>query len=170
MPYASINPYTSELVKSFPDATDAEVAGAIDQAQAAFQTWKHTSFAVRATVMRAAAELLRRQCDDYARLLTLEMGKLFAEARAEVALAADIFDYYARHAESLLAPQQLPVASPDEGSAMLVHEPLGVLLAIEPWNFPYYQIARIIAPQLSAGNTMLLKHASNVPQLSLIHI
>jgi succinate-semialdehyde dehydrogenase/glutarate-semialdehyde dehydrogenase len=164
MPYASINPYTSELVKSFPDATDAEVASAIDQADAAFQTWKASGFAARATVMRAAADLLRSQCDDYARLLTIEMGKLFAEARAEVALAADIFDYYANHAEALLAPQQLPVASAAEGDAMLVHEPLGVLLAIEPWNFPYYQIARIIAPQLSAGNTMLLKHASNVPQ------
>ena len=88
MPYASINPYTSELVKSYPDATDAEVAVAIDQAHAAFLTWKRTGFAARATVMRAAADLLRRQCDDYARLLTLEMGKLFSEARAEVALAA----------------------------------------------------------------------------------
>ncbi len=164
MPYASINPYTSELVKSFPDATDAEVSVAIDQAHAAFLRWRHTGFAERASVMRVAAGLLRERCDDYARLLTVEMGKLYTEAKAEVALAADIFDYYARHAEGLLAPQPLPVASADEGSAMLVHEPLGVLLAIEPWNFPYYQIARIIAPQLSAGNTMLLKHASNVPQ------
>lgn len=164
MPYASINPYTSELLKSYPDATDAEVSVAIDQAHAAFQTWKHTGFAERAAVMRAAAGLLRQQCDDYARLLTIEMGKLYSEAKAEVALAADIFDYYARNAERLLAPSALPVASADHGSAMLVHEPLGVLLAIEPWNFPYYQIARIIAPQLSAGNTMLLKHASNVPQ------
>ena len=164
MPYASVNPYTSELVKSFPDATDAEVAAAIDQADAAFRSWRHSGFAARAAVMRAAAGLLRSQCDDYARLLTIEMGKLLTEARAEVALAADIFDYYAKHAETLLAPQTLPVASPDEGRAILVHEPLGVLLAIEPWNFPYYQIARIIAPQLSAGNTMLLKHAANVPQ------
>jgi succinate-semialdehyde dehydrogenase/glutarate-semialdehyde dehydrogenase len=79
-------------------------------------------------------------------------------------LSADIFEYYARNAEKLLAPQRLAVTNPAEGEAMIVHDPLGVLLAIEPWNFPYYQIARIIAPQLSAGNTMLLKHASNVPQ------
>ncbi len=92
------------------------------------------------------------------------MGKLLCEAKAEVELSADIFDYYATHAAALLASEPLPVADPAEGQAELVCEPLGVLLAIEPWNFPYYQIARIIAPQLSAGNTMLLKHASNVPQ------
>ena len=92
------------------------------------------------------------------------MGKLFSEAKAEVQLSANIFEYYARKAEVLLAPEKLPVASPLEGEAELVLEPLGVLLAVEPWNFPYYQIARIIAPQLSAGNTILLKHASNVPQ------
>lgn len=77
-------------------------------------------------------------------------------------LSAQIFEYYVKHAEGLLAPETLPVANPKEATARIVHEPLGVLLAIEPWNFPYYQIARIIAPQLSAGNTILLKHASNV--------
>lgn len=91
------------------------------------------------------------------------MGKVFSEAKAEVELSADIFDYYARNARALLASERLPVGNP-EGEAVLMHDPLGVLLCIEPWNFPYYQIARIIAPQLSAGNTMLLKHASNVPQ------
>jgi succinate-semialdehyde dehydrogenase/glutarate-semialdehyde dehydrogenase len=92
------------------------------------------------------------------------MGKIFAEAQAEVELSAKIFEYYVRNAEALLKPEILPVLDPAEGDAILVHEPLGVLLAIEPWNFPYYQIARILAPQLSAGNTVLLKHASNVPQ------
>ncbi len=92
------------------------------------------------------------------------MGKLLTEAKAEVELSAAIFEYYAKNAEALLAPEKLPVANPAEGEATLVCDPLGVLLAIEPWNFPYYQIARIIAPQLSAGNTMLLKHAANVPQ------
>lgn len=99
-----------------------------------------------------------------ARLLTLEMGKLIAEARAEVELSAQIFEYYVKHAEGLLAPETLPGANPKEATSQIVHEPLGVLLAIEPWNFPYYQITRIIVPQLSAGNTILLKHASNVPQ------
>ena len=114
--------------------------------------------------MQGAADILRKDIDAYAPILTTEMGKLLAEAKAEVQLSADIFEYYARNAEILLAPEKVPVANPAEGEAVLVHDPLGVLLAIEPWNFPYYQIARIIAPQLSAGNTMLLKHAANVPQ------
>lgn len=164
MAYATTNPYTGETLITFPEATDAAVQAAITAADAAFQQWRQTSFAERAKVMHAAAEILRGQTDDYAKLLTLEMGKLMSEARAEVGLSADILDYYAVNAERLLKPEQLPVADKAEGEAILVHEPLGVLLAIEPWNFPYYQIARIIAPQLSAGNTMLLKHASNVPQ------
>ncbi|MBB5942717.1 NAD-dependent succinate-semialdehyde dehydrogenase [Xanthomonas sp. 3307] len=164
MAYTTRNPYTGELLASFPEATDAQVLAAIGAADAAFQHWKQTSFAERAKVMHAAARLLRANTREYACLLTLEMGKLIGEAEAEVRLSADIFEYYAVNAERLLAPEHLPVADPAEGRAMVVHEPLGVLLAIEPWNFPYYQIARIIAPQLSAGNTVLLKHASNVPQ------
>ncbi|MBB6250111.1 NAD-dependent succinate-semialdehyde dehydrogenase [Nitrospirillum iridis] len=164
MPYATTNPYTGEVLKTFPDATDAEVDSAVADAHAAFLAWRETSFAHRAGIMRKAADILRAEVDAYARLLTLEMGKLYTEAKAEVELSARIFEYYADKAEALLAPEKLPVADPAEGEAVLVCEPLGVLLAIEPWNFPYYQIARIIAPQLSAGNTMLLKHASNVPQ------
>ncbi|MEE3661420.1 NAD-dependent succinate-semialdehyde dehydrogenase [Brenneria sp. g21c3] len=164
MAYATTNPYTGELIKTFPDATDAEVSSAIEHAHATFLTWKNTSFAERRAVIQRAADLLRKDSDEHAKLLTLEMGKLFTEAKAEVELSAQIFEYYAKNAESLLAPEKLPVADPAEGDAVVYHDPLGVLLAIEPWNFPYYQIARIIAPQLSAGNTILLKHASNVPQ------
>lgn len=168
MAYATTNPYTGEVVKTFNDATDTEVTAAIEKAHATFLKWKDTGFAERARVMRKAAELLRADKRSYAELLTLEMGKIIGEAEAEVELSAAIFEYYADYAEKLLAPEKLPVADPAEGEAILVHEPLGVLLAIEPWNFPYYQIARIIAPQLSAGNTMLLKHASNVPQSAAI--
>lgn len=164
MSYATINPYTGETVATFPEATDAEVANALDRADAAFHEWRKTSFAHRAAVLQKAADLLRRDADEHARILTLEMGKLFAEAKAEVELSAKIFEYYVRNAEKLLAPEKLPVLDPEEGEAVLVHEPLGILLAIEPWNFPYYQIARILAPQLSAGNVLILKHASNVPQ------
>lgn len=164
MAYATINPYTGETLKIFPNATDAEVAEAISVAHNAFLQWRETSFAERAAILQAAADLLRRDADRHARLLTLEMGKLLTEAKAEVELSAKIFEYYVRNAEALLQPEKLPVLDPAEGEAMVVHEPLGVLLAIEPWNFPYYQIARILAPQLSAGNTLLLKHASNVPQ------
>lgn len=168
MAYATINPYTNKLVQQFPDATDAQVQQAITQADQTFQSWKTTSFAQRAQILRQAAALLRQDKRRYANILTLEMGKLTAEAEGEVEISAQIFEYYATHAESLLKPEKLPVADPAEGEAVVVHEPLGVLLAIEPWNFPFYQIARIIAPQLSAGNTILLKHASNVPQSAAI--
>ncbi|MBT9371212.1 NAD-dependent succinate-semialdehyde dehydrogenase [Rhizobium sp. CSW-27] len=164
MSYATISPYTGETLATFADATDAEVSAALDQADSAFHAWRQTSFAERGRILQNAADLLRRDCDAYAKLLTLEMGKLFSEAKAEVQLSARIFEYYVRHAEALLTPETLPVLDPAEGKAVLVCEPLGVLLAIEPWNFPYYQIARILAPQLSAGNTLILKHASNVPQ------
>ncbi|KDB09290.1 Succinate-semialdehyde dehydrogenase (NAD(P)(+)) [Burkholderia sp. lig30] len=164
MAYASINPYTGELIKTFPDATDAQVNEAIEKAHHAFLAWKELSFAQRGAILQRAADLLRQRAKDYARLLTLEMGKITVEALGEVEISARIFEYYVKHAESLLAPERLPVADPSEGEAVLVHEPLGIILAIEPWNFPYYQIARILAPQLAAGNTMLLKHASNVPQ------
>ncbi|WP_412485953.1 NAD-dependent succinate-semialdehyde dehydrogenase [Shewanella chilikensis] len=164
MAYATINPFSGELIKEFPNATDAEVTEAIESAHQAFLSWRNTSFANKAEILNRAAALLRDSKRRYAELLTLEMGKVIGEAEAEVELSAQILEYYAEHAERLLAPQKLPVADPAEGEALLVNEPLGVLLAIEPWNFPYYQIARILAPQLSAGNTLLLKHASNVPQ------
>jgi succinate-semialdehyde dehydrogenase/glutarate-semialdehyde dehydrogenase len=162
--YATINPYTGELLKTFADASDAEVDQAIQNAHAAFRQWRETSFAQRSAILQKAADLLRRDSDSYARLLTLEMGKLISEAKDEVELVARIFEYYAEYAETLLEPENVPVADLAEGDAVLVTEPLGVLLAIEPWNFPYYQIVRIVAAQLAAGNTMLLKHASNVPQ------
>ena len=164
MAYKTQNPYTGEVLQTFPEATDAEVSVAITKAHEAFLGWRRLSFAERGKILQKAADLLRASVDDYARLLTLEMGKLFTEAKAEVELSAKIFEYYVQNAERLLQPEKLEVADPAEGEAILVCEPLGVLLAIEPWNFPYYQIARIIAPQLSAGNTILLKHASNVPQ------
>ncbi|PTW63382.1 succinate-semialdehyde dehydrogenase/glutarate-semialdehyde dehydrogenase [Breoghania corrubedonensis] len=164
MPYATTNPFTGELVKTFPDATDSEVEKAIAKAHETFLSWKQTSFAERGAILQKAADLLRAEETELAGLLTLEMGKIVSEAKAEVELSARILEYYVENAEALLAPQNLPVLNAAEGKAKIVHEPLGVLLAVEPWNFPYYQIARILAPQLSAGNTVLLKHASNVPQ------
>ncbi|WP_137221993.1 NAD-dependent succinate-semialdehyde dehydrogenase [Shewanella sp. MEBiC00475] len=161
MTYETRNPYTGALLVTFPDATDFEVNQAIENAHVAFLSWKETGFTERARVMHAAAEILRREVDYFANLLTIEMGKLVSEAKAEVALSADIFDYYATNAQTLLAPQKLPVT---DCEAEIIAEPLGVLLAIEPWNFPFYQVVRIAAPQISAGNTLLLKHASNVPQ------
>ncbi|QUN07269.1 NAD-dependent succinate-semialdehyde dehydrogenase [Shewanella yunxiaonensis] len=164
MSYATVNPYTGELVKKFPDATDEQVEQALTDAHTAFLNWRETSFAHRGEILQRAAKILRDNKRKYAEVLTLEMGKVIGEAEAEVELSAQILEYYVKYAEKLLAPEKLPVADPAEGNATLVHEPLGTILAIEPWNFPYYQIARILAPQLSAGNTVILKHASNVPQ------
>ncbi|MBO1324519.1 NAD-dependent succinate-semialdehyde dehydrogenase [Acetobacter sp. TBRC 12305] len=164
MAYATINPFTEEQLKVFPNTTPADIETALAKGHAAFQTWKNTPIAQRTRILQNAADILRANLDEYAKLLTVEMGKLFAEAQAETELSAAIFEYYALNAERLLAAEILPVASLKEGRAKIVFEPQGIILAIEPWNFPYYQVARIIAPQLAAGNTVILKHASNVPQ------
>jgi len=164
MAYATINPYTGELVKTFPNATDAEARNAVAEAQEAFLKWREMSFAERGAILRKAAEILRRDKAKHAALITLEMGKITAEAESEIAFSADILEYYAEHAGRLLAPHKLHVTNKTDGEATLIYQPLGVLLAIEPWNFPYYQVARVLAPQLAAGNALLLKHASCVPQ------
>ncbi len=164
MAYQSTNPFTGEVFATFPTTTDAELEQAIAKADQAFKSWRSSSFAERRAVMEKAAAILRAETDDFAKIMTLEMGKTLAEARAEVELSAQILDYYARYAEELLQPQKLDVADPKTGRAVVYNEPLGVLLAIEPWNFPLYQVIRILAPQISAGNTILLKHASILPQ------
>ncbi|KAA8732754.1 NAD-dependent succinate-semialdehyde dehydrogenase [Acinetobacter qingfengensis] len=163
MAYATVNPYTGETLKTFANASEEQVITAIDQAHQTFQSWKETSFAQRAEILNKAASILRKETDKYAQYLTLEMGKLFTEAKLETILSAEIFEYYAKNAEQLLAPEKLSTDT-NGIEATIYHEPQGVLLAVEPWNFPFYQIARILAPQLSAGNTVILKHASNVPQ------
>ncbi|GAA0478622.1 MULTISPECIES: NAD-dependent succinate-semialdehyde dehydrogenase [Tatumella] len=164
MAFSTINPYTGETVKQFNDATDSEISAAISRADQTFAEWRQLAIAQRTVILQKAADILREKTQFFAEIITLEMGKIIGEARAEVELSASIFEYYVKNAEQLLKDQPLPVADPAEGQAVLVHEPLGVLLAVEPWNFPFYQIARILAPQLAAGNTLLLKHASNVPQ------
>jgi succinate-semialdehyde dehydrogenase / glutarate-semialdehyde dehydrogenase len=168
MAYQTINPYTNEVVATFPDATKEEVDAAIAAAHEAFLSWRHSPFSSRTTVLAKAAELLRADRRRYAELLTLEMGKVIAEAEAEVDLSADILQYYADRGETLLEPETAPVAYASEGDVKIVNEPLGALLTVEPWNFPYYQVVRVAAPQLLAGNTILLKHASNVPQCAAI--
>ena len=119
MAYATTNPYTGEVVKTFPDATDAEIIKAIEDADKAFSSWKETSFASRAKIMQKAADLLRKDLAGYAKLLTLEMGKIISEAKAEVELSAAILEYYANNAETLLASETLPVADPAEGEAII---------------------------------------------------
>lgn len=164
-PIKTINPFNNELVKTFEVMSDEQIESKIALADNAFQAWKKTPKKERARLLRKVAHLMRIRKPQLEELATLEMGKLLKESRAEVELCADIFDYYADNGEKFLANQPLETQL---GSAFLSYEPIGVLLSIQPWNFPFYQITRSAAPHLMAGNTMLLKHASNVPQCAQI--
>lgn len=164
MTYQTINPYTNVELEVFPDLTDAELETRLAQAQATFLTWSAQSFADRKSVCKRAAAILRQRPDEFARLLTLEMGKLYAESLGEVELTASIIDYYAENAESFLAPEHLKTVDPEQGTPTVISTPIGVLLGVQPWNFPYYQLARVAAPNVMAGNVVMVKHASNVPQ------
>jgi succinate-semialdehyde dehydrogenase / glutarate-semialdehyde dehydrogenase len=163
MAYRTVNPYNNQTVATFDDLTDEQVMNLLGQAQKTFESWSQTSYAERAAVCRRAAAILTETPDMFARLLTLEMGKLYAESLGEVALSAQIFAYFAENAEAFLAPERLNTVSPDD-DAVLVSAPLGVILGIQPWNFPLYQLVRVAAPNLMAGNVVMVKHASNVPQ------
>lgn len=163
-PYATVNPYTGETVREFDFFDTTEVDAAIERAHAAFATWRERPVAERAEVVRRAADLMRERADELAALITLEMGKRIKESAGEVALSASILEYYGEHGPGFLDPQSLPVG---KGEAAVVNEPLGVLLGIEPWNFPLYQVIRFAAPNLVVGNTILLKHAEVCPQSAL---
>jgi len=164
MAYQSVNPNDGKLLKSFEHMSPVELETSLATAETCFQTWKHTSYAERAVVITKAAALLRGHVDDFAVLETLEMGKCINEARGEVTLSADILSYYAQHAESFLAPATL---HPQAGEAHIESSPTGVLFCVEPWNFPYYQLARVAGPQLMAGNVLVVKHAACVPQCAI---
>lgn len=164
MTYQSINPFNGKLLQSFDSLTDEGLEAQIATAAACFETWRRTTFAERALIAAKAAAIMRARADEFARPVTLEMGKRIAEARGEVALSADIIDYYAQNAERFLAPERLDPAS---GEAEIVSSPFGVLFGVQPWNFPYYQLARFAGPNLMAGNVVMVKHAGNVPQCAI---
>jgi succinate-semialdehyde dehydrogenase/glutarate-semialdehyde dehydrogenase len=164
MSYQSVNPYDGKILKRFEELSDKQLETAIKTAAACFETWRHKSFADRAVVAAKTAAIMRARVDEFARPVTLEMGKLIEEARGEVALSADIIEYYAKNTELFLAPQQL---KPGSGEAVIESTPLGVLFGVQPWNFPYYQLARFAAPNLMAGNVVLVKHAGCVPQCAI---
>jgi succinate-semialdehyde dehydrogenase/glutarate-semialdehyde dehydrogenase len=161
----TVNPFNNEIVKEFGVMTDDQINEKTGLADKAFKSWKKTPAARRAAVLSKVAVILRSRKEELGKLATLEMGKLFKESVAEVELSASIFDYYADNGEKFLADKPLDTPL---GSAFLSYEPIGVILSIQPWNFPFYQITRSAAPNLMAGNTMLLKHASNVPQCAQI--
>ncbi|MBC7513649.1 MAG: NAD-dependent succinate-semialdehyde dehydrogenase [Herminiimonas sp.] len=164
MAYQTKNPFDNSVVATFPECDAAALEASLTQAAACYDKWRTTGFAERSTILARAAAILRERTDEFATLITLEMGKLIAQSRGEVALSAAILDYYAQHAERFLAPEELPTQT---GTAVVESAPIGVLFGVEPWNFPYYQIARFAAPNLMAGNVVMVKHASNVPQCAL---
>lgn len=164
MAYQSINPNTGKLVKSFEHLTHPQLETKLAAAVSCFQAWKNTSYAERAVILNKAAALMHAHVDDFAKLATLEMGKRIDEARGEVKFSGDILAYYAKHAEAFLAPTKL---NPKVGEAHMESSPFGVLFCVEPWNFPYYQLARVAGPQLMAGNVLVVKHAGCVPQCAI---
>lgn len=164
MSIQTVNPATNKVVKSFEEMTDKEVQAAVDQAEKTFHSWRKTTYEQRATVLHKVAELMRKKKTELAKLITLEMGKLIAQAEGEIDLSADIIDYYATNGAEFLADKQL---APKFGKAFIRHSPIGVLLGVEPWNFPWYQVARFAAPNIMIGNTILVKHASIVPQCAI---
>jgi succinate-semialdehyde dehydrogenase / glutarate-semialdehyde dehydrogenase len=167
MAIESRNPATGELARTFDPHTDDEVAAAIAQAHETFLTWRRTSFAHRAALMTAAADLLDAEVDEIAAVMTLEMGKTLRSARAEAVKCAKGMRFYAEHAEEFLADEPVEPSRVNASHAYGSYQPLGVVLAIMPWNFPLWQVVRFAAPALMAGNVGLLKHASNVPQCAL---
>jgi len=160
--YAVTNPATGETVARYETATDAQVEAALASAQAAYESWRTRSVADRAAIVARAAELHRQRRIELADLIVREMGKPKAAALGEVDFAADITQYYADHAAEITADQPLPIGG--EGTAVVRRSPLGVLLGVMPWNFPYYQVARFAAPNLVLGNVIVLKHASQCPE------
>lgn len=168
MAIATVNPATGVVEQQFDAHTDAEVEARIEQAHSAFLALKATDVATRGEWMRAAAALLDDDVEKAALMLTTEMGKTLVQARAEVRKSANTMRFYADHAEEFLTGRTLSDPSAVNASAAYTrYEPLGVVLAVMPWNYPIWQVIRFAAPALMAGNTALLKHASNVPQAAL---
>ena len=164
MPIATVNPATGETVATYDALTAPEIEQRVTRARAAFLAWRRAPIDERIAVVRRAGELLDERKEAYGRLMTLEMGKLFTAARDEAAKCALACRYYADEAPRILAHQQ--VTSRGE-RGYVAFDPLGVVLAVMPWNFPFWQVLRFAAPAIVAGNTALLKHASNVPQCAL---
>ena len=165
MAYLSTNPFTGKVEKRFDDISATALEEKMAAAHNCFKSdWSARSYADRTAILKRAAALMRERAQPLAELITLEMGKLIVQSLGEVALSASILDYYADHAEQFLAPEKL--ATP-KGEAMVESSPIGVLFGVEPWNYPYYQVARFAAPNLMAGNVVMVKHASSVPQCAL---
>ncbi len=164
MAYESVNPNNGKSVKKFSELTNEQLETKIAKAAHTYESWKNTSYAERAAIVTKAAELMRADVDTFARHATIEMGKLINESRGEVKYSSDILAYYAKNGERFLAPEKL---RPTFGEAHIESSPIGVIFCVEPWNFPYYQLARVAGPHLMAGNVVMVKHAGCVPQCAI---
>jgi succinate-semialdehyde dehydrogenase/glutarate-semialdehyde dehydrogenase len=160
----SINPANNKVIKTYQEISDRELSEILSKMQFAFEDWKSKSFNYRASLMKTAGEILRSKREEYSKLMTLEMGKPIVQSRAEVDKCAWVCDYYADNAEKFLQDE---IIQTDATKSFVTYQPLGVVLAVMPWNFPFWQVFRFAAPTLMAGNVGLLKHASNVSGCSL---
>jgi succinate-semialdehyde dehydrogenase/glutarate-semialdehyde dehydrogenase len=163
-PYRVVNPMTGEVIQKFPSMSDHEVDRLLSSTTSAFTEWKERSIAERAAIVARIASIMGARIDELALTAATEMGKPLSQGREELEFTVDIFNYYAEQGPGLLADQMLPA---EGGTATIQRRPIGTLLGIMPWNFPYYQVARFAAPNLVLGNTMLLKHAENCPRSAL---
>ena len=164
MSIQTVNPVNNKVVKSFEEMTDSAIEKAVAKASSTFEIWKKSSYKQRSDLLHKVATLMREKKESLAKMITLEMGKLLVQAEGEILLSADIFDYYADNGEEFLKDKTL---YPKHGEALIRYSPIGVLFGIEPWNFPFYQVARFAAPNIMIGNTILVKHASIVPQCGI---
>lgn len=163
--YQITNPATGDIESTYPTANDKDVQQSIERADEAYQDWRHVSLSERSALLHKVADIYLERQDELARIVATEMGKPIAEGKGEIGLVADIYRYYADNAEQLLAPSEIKV---DKGTATVEKRPVGVLLGIMPWNYPHYQVARFVAPNFMAGNTIILKHAPQCPKTAEI--
>ncbi|EFE93874.1 NAD-dependent succinate-semialdehyde dehydrogenase [Serratia odorifera] len=165
MAYQTINPFNNQLIKAYTPHSDQQIEQALAQADALYHsTWAKGDIEQRLPVLHKLADLIDSRQEALAKIASVEMGKLIKQSRGEVALCAQIARYYAEHAKQFLAPVRYDSSL---GEAWVEHHPIGVLMAVEPWNFPYYQLMRVLAPNLAAGNPVMVKHASIVPNCAV---
>ncbi len=164
MAIRSVNPYNSQVLKTFEEFSDGHVDELVARADATYQSWRRTSFRERSEYLFRVTKEMQNRMQELAGIATLEMGKRIRESVGELKLSASIVEYYAANGEKFLQPQKIDARY---GEAEIHYEPLGALLGVMPWNFPYYQVVRFAAPNLMAGNVVLVKHSSNVPQTSI---
>jgi succinate-semialdehyde dehydrogenase / glutarate-semialdehyde dehydrogenase len=165
MKYQVVNPATGQLESEYPTATDAEISAVLERAQRGSAAWRRTPLAERSGILRQVAQLYADRADELAAIITREMGKTTAEAQGELEFTVGIYRYYADRGPDLLKDE--PLASNTPGTAWVRKSPIGALLGIMPWNYPYYQVARFAAPNLMIGNTIVLKHAPQCPESAL---